>query len=76
MANHGGNADDANDIVEEFVGEVDWRGRIKPLVAYPETRLTTLVATHLGLARYSDLPPPFLCSIRMSPNAACLFIYL
>lgn len=82
MANHGGNADDAI-VVEEFggddivhLGEVDWRGRIKPLVAYPETRLTTLVATHLGLARYSDLPPPsFAVYACLLTPLAYLFIF-
>lgn len=31
---------------------------MKPLVAWPETRLSTLIATHLGLTKYGDLPSP------------------
>lgn len=33
-------------------------GRVVPLSVYPRTRLTTLIATRLGLAFYRDLPAP------------------
>jgi hypothetical protein len=33
-------------------------GRIVPIAVYPRTRLTTLIATRLGLSFYRDLPAP------------------
>jgi hypothetical protein len=33
-------------------------GRVLPLVAWPQTRLTTLICHGLGLSRYDELPTP------------------
>ena len=49
-------------------------GRIKPLIVWPETRLTTLIAQTLGYTHYNQLPTPSLSAYSCFMSPLCYLI--